>query len=281
MVIKELLQYGSKLLSDSGAHTPQLDASLLLCHALKKDRSYLIINHTQNVQENDEKAFISLLKKRADGMPIAYIVGKKEFMSLEFDVNENVLIPRADTETLCEYIIDNNDKKSPKIADICCGSGAIGVSLAFYIKDSHVTMADISEEALKTAQTNAKKHSVYERCSFEKIDILSENLKEKYDIIVSNPPYIESDVIDTLERDVKDFEPRLALDGGEDGFVFYTHLSKACYNMLNSGGVLAFEVGHTQAQAVEKMLLDNGFCDVKSVCDLANIKRVVCAVKRI
>ena len=133
----------------------------------------------QNVEENDETAFRSLLEKRADGMPMAYILGKKEFMSLDFEVNENVLIPRADTETLCEYIIDNNDKKSPKIADICCGSGAIGVSLAVYLKDSYVTMADISEDALEIAQINTKKHGVYERCSFEKIDILNENLKEK------------------------------------------------------------------------------------------------------
>jgi len=281
VVIKQLLQYGTKLLSDSGTNTPKLDASLLLCHALKKDRSYLIIHHMQNVEEHDEKEFMSLLQKRADGMPIAYILGKKEFMSLEFEVNENVLIPRADTETLCEYIIENNDKKSPQIADICCGSGAIGVSLAIYIKDSHVTLADISEGALEMAQKNAKKHGVYERCAFEKVDILSENLNEKYDIIVSNPPYIESEVIDTLERDVKDFEPRLALDGGEDGFVFYNHLSKVCYDMLKDDGIIAFEVGHTQSQTVEKMLSDNGFCDVKSICDLANIKRVVCAVKRI
>ncbi len=281
MVIKQLLQYGAKMLSDNGTHTPKLDASLLLCHVLKKDRSYLIINHMQKVEENDEKEFLSLLQKRADGMPIAYILGKKEFMSLEFEVNENVLIPRADTETLCEYIIENNDKKSPKIADICCGSGAIGVSLAVYIKDSRVTLADISEGALEMAQKNAKKHGVYERCLFEKIDILSENLNEKYDIIVSNPPYIESKVIDTLERDVKDFEPRLALDGGEDGFVFYTHLAKVCYDVLKKDGVIAFEVGHTQAEAVAKMLSDNGFCDVKSICDLANIKRVVCARKRI
>ena len=281
MVIKQLLQYGVKILSDNNIQTPQLDAALLLCYVLGKNRSYLIINHTEEVEKVHEDKYKALIKKRANNMPVAYIIGSKEFMSLDLKVNENVLIPRADTETLCEFVIEKYQNKEVKIADICCGSGCIGVSLAIYIKDSHILMADISDDALSIAEDNAKNQGVSNRCLVEKVDILNEIPKGMYDIIVSNPPYIESDVIDTLEKNVSKYEPRIALDGGKDGLDFYRRITKIAPNLLACDGMLVFEVGHTQADAVENILAENGFANIGRVCDLAGIERVVYGIKKI
>lgn len=280
MVIKDLLQYGAKILAKNNISTPQLDASILLCHVLKKNRSYLIINHTQEVSNDEEETYISLIEKRANGMPCAYITSKKEFMSLDFYVNENVLIPRPDTETLCEHVIETNVKDAPIIADICSGSGCIGISLAVYIKDARIVMADVSDKAIEVAQINAQNQGVSERCMCETVDILKEEMPGCFDIVVSNPPYIETKVIDTLERDVKDYEPRLALDGGEDGLIFYRRIAKIAIDMLKSGGMLAFEVGHTQSKAVENILKENGFTDTKIISDLSGIERVVSGIKK-
>lgn len=278
MVIRELLKCGGEILEKSEVQAPRLDASLLLCHVLgQKNRSYLIMNYAEEVCRDDEEKYMSLIAERALGKPTAYIVGTKEFMSLEFEVDENVLIPRGDTETLCECIIDKNTLDKPKLADICCGSGCIGISLAFYT-GAVVDMFDISEEAVRIANKNACRIGVGERCGAEKADILREIPLEKYDIVVSNPPYIETDEIPYLMRDVAEYEPRLALDGGDDGLMFYRRLAGIAPEMLNDGGILALEVGHTQAEAVADMLRES-FCDIETVCDLAGIKRVVFAKK--
>lgn len=280
MVIREVVKTGSDLLKKSNIETPQLDAAVILCHVLgQPNRSYLIMNYANEVAEDDLREYLVLIGKRAQGMPVAYITGKKEFMSLEFGVNEGVLIPRGDTETLCEAIIERNTLPSPKIADICCGSGCIGISLAFYLSGSVVDMFDISEKALETANQNATKLKVGKRCGAEYLDIMNETLYDKYDIIVSNPPYIETDVIDTLDRDVAQYEPRIALDGGCDGLDFYRRLAAVCPDALTNNGMIAFEVGHTQADEVCR-LLEKDFQDIETVCDLAGIKRVVLARKK-
>lgn len=278
MVIRELVKCGGEALAKSEAAAPRLDAALLLCHVLgQKNRSYLIMNYAEEICRADEERYMSLIAERAMGKPVAYIIGKKEFMSLEFEVDENVLIPRGDTETLCECIIGKNTLDKPKIADICCGSGCIGISLAFYI-GAVADMFDISEEAVRVANKNACRIGVEERCGAEKLDILKEMPSEKYDIVVSNPPYIETGEISRLMRDVAEYEPRLALDGGDDGLIFYRRLAEIAPKMLNDGGILAFEVGHTQADTVADML-KGSFCDIETVRDLAGIKRVVFARK--
>lgn len=281
MVIREIVKNGSEILRKNNIETPQLDAAVLLCYVLgQNNRSYLIMNYAMEVSEADAKRYLELIGKRAEGMPVAYITGKKEFMSLEFDVNEKVLIPRADTETLCECVIEKNRVKEPKIADICCGSGCIGISLAFYIYNAAVDMFDISDDAVSCANKNASKLRVDKRCGAEWLNIMNEVPYGKYDIVVSNPPYIETDVIPTLERNVAGYEPHIALDGGVDGLDFYRRLAQIVPGILNDGGIVAFEVGHTQADAVADMLKDD-FCDIEAVCDLAGIKRVVFARKKI
>lgn len=279
MVIKQLMQHGTRQLSDNGIQTPQLDAAVLLCYVLGKNRSYLVINYNEQVGQSDCERYMSLIQKRAAGMPTAYITGLKEFMSLDFYVDENVLIPRSDTETLCEYILEHKDSAAPEIADICCGSGCIGISLAAYIKKSRVTMADISKEALAVARINAERHNVLNRCSFIRTDILKQTIDSSFDIVVSNPPYIETDVIASLERDVAEYEPRIALDGGADGLTFYRRLADIVPHMLKSGGIAAFEVGHTQADKVMDMMRE-GFYGIEAVCDLAGIRRVVCGKRK-
>ena len=280
MVIREAVRVGSDLLKKSDTDTPQLDAAVLLCHVLgEKNRSFLVMNYAMEVAEDKMAKYLEIIGKRAQGMPVAYITGTKEFMSLEFDVSENVLIPRADTETLCECVIERNDFEKPKIADICCGSGCVGISLAFYIGKSVVDMFDISDEAVEIANKNALKLNVAKKCGAEWLDIMSEVPYGKYDIVVSNPPYIETDVIKTLDRNVNEYEPHLALDGGADGLDFYRRLAEIVPQILNDGGFAAFEVGHTQADAVAKMMED-AFTNIEMINDLAGIRRVVCARKK-
>lgn len=276
MVIREVLQKGTKILFENKIETPRLDAAVILCHAIGRDRTYLNINYNHELTKEDEIKYFKMIQKRAEGMPAAYIVGKKEFMSLEFEVNENVLIPRADTETLCEYIIEAA-KGGEKIADICSGCGCIGISLGYYIKDSRVSMYDISSGAVKAAKRNAQRLGV--KCDINMIDILTEDIEEKFDIVVSNPPYIESDKIDNLQREVSDYEPRLALDGGRDGLMFYRRLSKLAENILKKDGIAAFEVGCGQADAVIDIMTEV-FYDIKTIRDLSGIERVVSGKRR-
>lgn len=274
MVIQTLLDEAAKTLIEYKIPAPRLDAAVLLCHVLEKDRGYLVTHNKDVVTAMQAEQYQSLIKKRAEGTPVAYLTGTKEFMSLPFSVNENVLIPRADSETLVEHVLKENTALSPSIADLCCGSGCIGVSLAYYIGQARVTMVDISREALETAEHNAVQNNVVDRCRFVCTDLIRETLESGFDVVVSNPPYIETDVIDTLDREVRAYEPRLALDGGNDGLVFYRRLANISPSLLKPNGLLALEVGHTQAEAVSALLAEK-FYDVKTVCDLAGIRRVV------
>lgn len=274
MVIRAALDEAARCLKEKENLTPRLDAAVLLCHVLGKDRGYLITHDRETLIPAAEAKYRELVAERAQGRPVAYLTGEKEFMSLSFAVNEHVLIPRADTETLVEAVLEENKTEAPRIADLCCGSGCIGVSLAYYIPGAQVTMVDISENAIQTAEQNALRHGVASRCRFVCTDLLSGPVAGEYDIVVSNPPYIETTEIAALERDVTEYEPRLALDGGADGLVFYRRLAQIVPAMLRPGGLSALEVGHTQAEAVME-LFAAGFHDRKTVCDLAGIRRVV------
>ena len=277
MTIKEILiQYSKEL--ENISDTPRLDVEMLLKKALGDvDSMYIRMYLDKQLTEEQEKYFLEMIKERLNERPIAYIIGNREFMGLDFFVQEGVLIPRPDTETLVEEIINIcNNRTGLNILDIGTGSGAITISLAKYLDKSHVISADISDIALEIASKNAISNNVDERIDFIKSDVFSNVPKEeKFDLIVSNPPYIRKADIDGLDRQVKDFEPYTALEGGEDGLDFYRKITKESKAFLKNKGILAYEVGHDQAQDVSQIMQENGFEGIYTKCDLQGFERVV------
>ena len=248
--IKDCLEKGISVLKGS-VPVPKLEAEVLLAHILKKDRLYVLAFGDAQIGENEEQTFYELCVRRAKGEPSAYIIGEKEFMSLKFKVNPSVLIPRPETELLAEHIIEKYSGKSINILELCTGSGAIAVSLAHFLPDVKILATDISNDALCVAKENAKINKVQSRVSFVKADaLLKTDFGQRFDVLVSNPPYIESAVIPTLDKDVKDFEPILALDGGDDGLIFYKNIVDNIDGTLLRGGELYFEIGYNQAESV-------------------------------
>lgn len=277
MTIKEIIIKYSKELENI-SDTPRLDVELLLKRALGDvDSMYIRMYLDKELREEQEKYFLEMMKDRLNQRPIAYILENREFMGLDFFVREGVLIPRPDTETLVEEIINIcNNKTGLNILDIGTGSGAITVSLAKYLDKSHVVSVDISDIALEIASKNAISNKVDERIDFIKSDVFSNVSREnKFDIIVSNPPYIKKSDISGLDRQVKDFEPYNALEGGEDGLDFYRKITKESREFLNENGILAYEVGHDQASDVSKIMQQNGFKGIYTKSDLQGFERVV------
>lgn len=263
MVIHELLTTAEKVID-------RIDAEVLLSHILSCNKIDLLLNKQKTVTEGEQSYFLSLVNSRSKGCPVAYLIGKKEFYSLDFYVSEDVLIPRPDTETLVDEAIKKCKGKS--ILDICCGSGCIGITTFIEGGASSLSMCDISEKALDIARKNALRHKV--NANIFKIDILNGVISNKYDIILSNPPYIETEVIKTLETDVKDFEPTLALDGGKTGLDFYPVIIKKSAAALLPSGYLFLEIGYNQGNTVAKMMQDS-FKNIKITKDLAGNDRVV------
>ena len=276
MTIKEIIIRYSKELEEISP-TPRLDVETLLQKALGVDRLYILLNLDKDLSEDEEKTFNKFIEERLNNRPIAYIVGNREFMGLDFYVQEGVLIPRPDTEVLVEEVIEiAKDKGQIEILDIGAGSGAITVSLAKYLENAKLTSVDISEIALEIAKKNAISNNVEDRINFVKSDLFSSlNKNQKFDIIVSNPPYIKREVIDTLDKQVKDFEPYNALEGGIDGLDFYRAITTQAKDYLKEGGVLAYEVGHDQSEDVSKLMEMDGYTNIYTLKDLQQIDRVV------
>jgi len=259
----------------SGTDLARLEAEILLCHVLGKDRLYLAVHKADPIRDDDAKRFLELCQRRAKGEPSAYITGIREFMSLEFEVNSSVLIPRPETEMLAELICSKYKGKNANIIDICTGSGAIACSVAHYLPDACVTAVDISKDALAVASRNCKRLGVADRVTLMRADALEKiDVSQKFDLAVSNPPYIETDVIATLEVDVKDFEPMLALDGGEDGLIFYRQIVNNIKSVLKEGGELYFEIGSSQGNDVAH-IMSTQFENVTVIKDLAGLDRIV------
>ena len=254
-----------------------IDADALLKDVLACDEIYLVIHADDIVSEEDREKFVLYVNRRKNFESVAYITNKKEFMSLMFYVDENVLVPRSETELLVEEII-NAPVKKDEILDLCTGSGAVSVSLSYYLENSSVTGVDISDGALKVAEKNAKNILKNKKVSFLKCDVLSQldKIGKKFDVVVSNPPYIETDVIKTLDKDVKDYEPHLALDGGCDGLMFYRKISEGAKYILKKGGYIFFEIGFNQEEALKEILKDS-FFDIKVIKDYAGHPRIVSA----
>ncbi|MBR5268612.1 MAG: peptide chain release factor N(5)-glutamine methyltransferase [Lachnospiraceae bacterium] len=276
----QILASGQKQLQDAGIAEYNLDAWYLFEHAFGISRMQYFMCSVQKAEPTEEalKEFQDGIARRAKREPLQHILGTQEFMGLEFEVNRHTLIPRQDTETLVELVLAEHKEKDIKLLDMCTGSGCIAISLAVHGGYAHVEAADISTEALKVAEKNGKNLLSEREIRFRHSDLFSafDQSADKFDIIVSNPPYIPSDVIEELEPEVRDFEPRSALDGTADGLFFYEKLAEECGRFLRENGSVYFEIGHDQGEAVEDLLRTHGFKDTKTIKDLAGNDRVVC-----
>lgn len=273
MVIKDILSIATDELKEI-SDTPALDSRILLEKACNCDRLFLIKNRDKPLPSESIKVFNNFLKRRLSGEPVAYITGTKEFMGLNFKVDKNVLIPRPDTEILAEYAIANC---RGKILDIGTGSGCIAISLAKYIDNSSVTAIDISQSALDIAADNAKENNV--SIKFICMDVLKNELPGEFDAIVSNPPYIRTTDILTLEKNVQDFEPYGALSGGDNGLIFYNAITPKAYSALKPSGILAYEIGFDQADDVVNIMKPY-FDNVIVLKDFGGNDRVVAGSKK-
>jgi len=278
--IKAALLEGAQYLTGATG-TPNLDAELLLGELVGLDRAGLILKGQEELSEEDWAQYWEQLEKRRRGCPVQYLVREQEFMGLPFYVDERVLIPRPDTELLVEVVIEAMKVVDrPRILDLCTGSGAVAVSLAHYLKCGIVIGTDISPDALEVAQHNAEKNGVSERIHWHVGDLL-EALPpgtEKLDAVVSNPPYIQSAVIPTLDVNVREYEPRLALDGGSDGLDCYRRIVNGAAGWLKPGGLLALEIGYDQRNDLLTLIETTGLYGCTECRqDLAGHDRVILA----
>lgn len=279
MKVKELIKYGKKLLSENKIEDANIIAKTLAEFVLNMNKTQLIINEEKEIEENEKTRYYLALIEIIQGMPIQYITNNQEFMKLNFYVDKNVLIPQPDTEILVEEVIEiiNKNNEEVKVLDICTGSGCIGTSIAKYTKNVAITMSDISSEALNIAKNNYIKNiEDTSKVEFIQSDMFEE-IKAKYDIIVSNPPYIESKEISKLDKQVQN-EPHLALDGGEDGLEFYRKLTGEAHKFLNKNGYLCMEIGYNQKEAVIQLLKENkNYKEIYSKKDLSQNDRIIIA----
>lgn len=278
MNIGSLLNLATKMLKSKEIDTARLDSQLILGKVLNKDKIYLIINSSEEVEKEKEDEFFKLINKRMENMPVRYILGEVDFMGLDFYIEEGVLIPRSDTEVLVEEVLKIIEEgENLYVCDLCSGSGAIGISLAYYRKNIIVDLIDFYEKPEEISKKNIIKNNLENQVKFIKSDLLKEPIKslKKYDIIVSNPPYIKEEVIETLMDDVKNYEPRSALSGGNSGLIFYERIVEESKKVLKENGTLAFEIGYDQGDSVSNIMKNNGYIDIKVVKDLAGLDRVV------
>lgn len=279
MTIKETLNNGINLLKENKIENPVLHAKMLLSYVLNSAKEYLLIHDNEEIEEKQIIRYNELIKKIIDNYPIQYITNTQEFMKLKMYVDENVLIPRADTEILVEEIInicEKNVNKEYHILDLCAGSGAIGIALAKYIKNCKIIGADIQNGTISVARKNATNNEVEDKISFINSNMF-ENIDGKFDIIVSNPPYIKSDIIKILDKNVQK-EPHIALDGGDDGLKFYRIIANNAYEYLNENGYLCLEIGYDQKNSVIELLNNtNKYDNIYSKKDLYNNDRIIIA----
>lgn len=275
------LAKGKRILERANVSSPQTEAETLMTRLTGYKRHELYLKEDLELKERFDDAFMDMIKKRCEGIPIQYITGVESFMGMDFKVNGHTLIPRADTEVLVESVLmyAKSSEKSLKLLDLCTGSGNIAVSLAKFLSCAKITAIDISFNALEAALENARLNEVEDKIEFLAGDMFYPLKNDSvFDIIVSNPPYIKSADISGLEPQVRLHEPEIALDGGMDGLNFYRELISRSYLFLRSGGLFAVEVGHDQAGCVREMLRSNGnYKDIEAVKDIAMIDRVVLA----
>ena len=276
MKIMEAIKRGMIELKNENIESPKMQSRLLMQFILNKPRQYIIVNDMEELNKADEEKYFNAIKKLRKGIPLEHITHQKEFMKLNFFINENVLIPRQDTEILVEEVIKiSKQTNAKKILDLCTGSGAIAVSVAKYLPNCEVTAVDISNDALKVAKRNAINNQVENQITFVSSDMFTNLNEEKFDIIVSNPPYIRTKVIETLETKVQN-EPYIALDGGEDGLYFYREIVKNAYQYLKFKGYLCMEIGFDQKiDVIELIENEDKFENTYSKKDLYDNDRII------
>ena len=276
MTISEAIKKGMIELKNENIEEPKLKSRLLMQSILNQTRQYVIVNDMEELEKNKEEQYFSAIKILKKGIPIEHITHQKEFMKLNFFVDKNVLIPRQDTEILVEEVIKIAQKtNAKKILDLCTGSGAIAVSLAKYLPQSEITAIDISNDALKIAKKNAVSNNVENQITFISSDMFTNLNEEKFDIIVSNPPYIKTNVIDNLDIQVKN-EPHIALDGGKDGLYFYKKIINESYQYLKYKGFLCLEIGFDQKiDVIELIENTESFTGTYSKKDLFDNDRII------
>lgn len=271
MTYREAIETGTRILQKENIADAKIDAWYLLQMACKIDRNFYYLHEEDELTAEQQSEYESTVHKRAEHVPLQYIIGEQEFMGLKFKVNSNVLIPRQDTETLVEEAL-RVAKPGMRVLDLCTGSGCIIISLAKNVADISCTGSDISKQALLVAKENAKANEV--EVEWERSDLF-ENISGTFDLIVSNPPYIPTGEIPGLMPEVRDFEPVDALDGKEDGLYFYRIITEKSPEYLTSDGYLYFEIGYDQGEAVSTMMRQCGYTQVEVIKDLAGNDRVV------
>lgn len=276
MTYRECYEQGCRTLQAAGIEEAALDARLLLEAVCGTDRNDLLVHGEQPVAPEAEEKYLNWIRQRAEHIPLQQLTGEQGFMGLTFSVNEHVLIPRQDTEILVEEVLKELHD-GMRVLDMCTGSGCILLSLLHYSNDCEGLGVDLSAEALKVAGRNVLKVLTPEKAEhahFLQSDLF-EKVEGKFEIIVSNPPYIVSAEVEKLMPEVRDHEPRMALDGTEDGLYFYRRIIEEAGKHLVSSGMLFFEIGYDQGQAVSELMRTEGYCDVQVVQDYAGLDRVV------
>lgn len=271
MTYREAVEFGTKCLTDAGVPDAALDAWYLLQMVCKIERSYYYVHGEEDITQDAQKEYEIAVQKRAEHIPLQYIIGEQEFMGLRFKVNSNVLIPRQDTETLVEQVL-KTVKPGMKVLDLCTGSGCVLISVLKNAPELTGMGSDISKTALLVAKENAKLHEV--DAEWVRSDLF-DNITETFDVIMANPPYIPTGEILSLMPEVRDFEPENALDGGADGLDFYRKIAGQVKDYLNPGGYVYMEIGYDQGEAVSELMRNAGFTEVEVIKDLARNDRVV------
>jgi len=273
MTYKEIYQEGCSILVAAGVPEADLDARILLEYACHTNRNDLLVHGDREVSREQEESYLEYIARRKERIPLQHITGEQCFCGLDFKVNEHVLIPRQDTEVLVERVLKDL-RPGMRILDMCTGSGCILISLLSLGKDCGGVGVDISKDALEVAKENAKRLLGEGESQFIESDLFA-RITGTYDVIVSNPPYIPSDVIPTLMPEVKNHEPILALDGTKNGLYFYKQIAEESPAYLKAGGRLYFEIGHDQAYAVSTLMAAAGFDEIEVIKDYAGLDRVV------
>ena len=276
MTIKEAITKGMIMLKSNNIESPKLKSRLLLQYVLDEPRQYIIVYDKKEITKKQQWEYFINIEKLTKGIPLQHITHRQEFMKMDFFVDENTLIPRPDTEILVEEVIKiAKQKYNPKILDLCTGSGAIAISLKKYVPNSEIIGVDISEKAIEVANKNANKLNA--DVKFIKSDLFERLKKEKFDIIVSNPPYIKKEEIKKLSKEVQK-EPELALDGGIDGLDFYRKITSQAIEYLKTESFLCFEIGYNQKNDVIKIIEDQqNYKNIYCKKDLYGYDRVIVA----